>query len=69
MKNKKIKILINKPEDEVFSFTLNLENTPLWIDSIVKEVASDKEPRLGTVYKNQNRKGQNLSVWKILKNL
>jgi len=41
MKNKKIVIQINKPIDEVFSFTLNPKNTPLWVDSVVFEETNE----------------------------
>lgn len=58
MKDNRISIQISKPVKEVFSFTLNPQNTPKWIDSIVHEEASESPARKGTVYKNQNRNGE-----------
>lgn len=57
MKNVRLTILINKPIHEVFSFATNPENTPKWIESIVKEEASEWPATIGTTYKNQNTNG------------
>lgn len=58
MKNNKLIIKINKSVVEVFDFVLNPKNTPLWINSIVEEKTNGWPVKLGTVYRNQNRKGQ-----------
>lgn len=51
-------ITIDRPVHEVFEFTLNPENTPKWIDAIVKEEAAPLPAGLGTKYRNQNTTGQ-----------
>lgn len=58
MKENKLVIKIDKPAIEAFEFTLNPENTPLWIDSIVKEEVNEQPPQVGTVYRNVNRNGE-----------
>jgi uncharacterized protein YndB with AHSA1/START domain len=58
MKSKRLFIQINKPAHEVFEFVTNPTNTPKWIDSIVVEQTNESPPRLGTIYKNQNRAGE-----------
>jgi len=54
MKNLKLTVRINKSAKEVFEFTLNPINTPLWIDSIVKETADPIPAQIGTIYRNWN---------------
>ncbi len=54
MKENKISIEINCPISEVFEFTLNPKNTPLWIDNIVSEQTNEWPVKLGTKYKNAN---------------
>ena len=54
MKQNKLVIQINRPVNKVFLFVLNPKNTPLWIDSIIKEEANEKLPKLGTIYRNVN---------------
>ena len=63
MKENKIKIIINKPFKEVFEFTTNPKNTPLWISSIKEEIAEEYPPKLNTKYKNR---GNNLG-WNFYK--
>lgn len=49
---------INIPAGKVFDFTLNPENTPLWVDSILHEEIDTPIPQLGTHYRNQSMGGQ-----------
>lgn len=59
MKNCKLLIKINKSASDVFQFTLYPKNTPLWVDSIVKEEVNEVPTRVGTIYRNINKEG----VW------
>jgi hypothetical protein len=54
----KLKIVINRPIGDVFEFTVNPKNTPLWIDSVAHEEASPLPVDVGTVYKNRSRTGK-----------
>src|ERR1700728_715337 len=57
MQHNILKIKINKPVEEVFEFTTNPINTHKWIDSIVAEETSDWPIKLGSIYKNTDRQG------------
>jgi uncharacterized protein YndB with AHSA1/START domain len=63
MQENKIKIIINKSIEEVFEFTTNPKNTPLWIPSIEEEIAETYPPKIGTQYKNRG----NNSDWDFYK--
>jgi hypothetical protein len=58
MKENRLKIIINKPSNELFAFYINPENTPLWLDFIVKEETNEFPVKMGTVYRNLNTKGK-----------
>jgi len=48
MRENKIKVLINKPIEEVFEFTTNPKNTHLWIPSVDEEISEEYPPKIGT---------------------
>ena len=64
MKENKIIVVINKPIEEVFEFTINPKSTPLWISSIQEEIAEEYPPKIGTQYKNRGE-GNNWDFYKV----
>ena len=58
MKENKILIEIDKPVKEVFEFTINPKNTPLWISNIQEEISTEYPPVVGTIYKNRGDVGE-----------
>ncbi len=58
MKNNSLVVIINRPIQEVFYFTTDPTNTPLWIDSIVKETVDTADIKEGTIYENWNAAGE-----------
>lgn len=58
MKENRLTVRIKKPALEVFRFTINPQNTPQWIDSLVGENINTPEVGVGTTYTNINEKGE-----------
>lgn len=63
MQENKITITINKPIEEVFEFTTNPKNTPLWVSFIDEEVTDEFPPKIGSIYKN--RRGDSWNISKV----
>ena len=58
MKDNTLKTVINRPAPEVFDFTVEPDNTPKWIDSIVHEEVDRRPIGVGTIYRNTNPAGE-----------
>lgn len=57
MHTKSYTVIINKPAHEAFAASLNPKNTPLWIDGVVEEQASESPAKLETTYRNRGASG------------
>ena len=57
MHTKEYSIVISEPAHHVFMACLDPKNTPLGIDGIVEEQASELPAKLGTIYKNRGATG------------
>ncbi len=57
MRGNKIAVVINKPIDEVFEFTINSQNTHLWVPFISEETSSEYPPKIGTIYRSCRENG------------
>ena len=65
MQSNKLTIVIQRPVEAVFEFTINPKNTPLWIEGMVEEISSEFPPHLGTIYKNR-RDDLNWEMYKVV---
>ena len=63
MRENRISIIINRPVDRVFQFTLNPSNTSKWIDGIKQEESNEWPVKVGTIYRNESQNG----VWRQYK--
>ncbi len=59
MKENKVSTKIDRPISEVFEFTTNPNNTPLWIDGLIEEQRDTSPTKIGTEYRNCDESG----VW------
>ena len=57
MKKNILEIIISVPVKKVFEFTINPDNTSKWIESIIQEKTNEYPIKIGTIYKNLNKKG------------
>jgi len=57
MKDMKLTFQIKKPVTELFNFLLDPNNTPTWIESIVKEETNEWPVKVGTIYRNHGEDG------------
>jgi uncharacterized protein YndB with AHSA1/START domain len=46
-------IIIDRPIDQVFAYSIDPANTPRWFGNILEETASEYPPKIGTVYKSR----------------
>ena len=60
MKENTISVFINRPVEEVFTFSLDSSKLPLWFESIAEEIPSEVPAKLGTILKNR---GHNSDKW------
>ncbi len=54
MKSNTLKIIINKPVNDVFEFTINPNNTDKWCEGAGREWTNEWPCKLGTIYENNN---------------
>ena len=65
MKENRISIIINRPVQEVFAFTIDPNNTSKWIDGIKEEQTSEWPIKIGTIYKN-TCDGRNWETYQVI---
>ena len=56
-----LKIVINRPSNDIFDFLLNPENSNKWLDGVVEERTNEHPVKLGTIF--ENRDDLNSDVW------
>ena len=66
MKDNTLIIHIEKPAEEIFAFTINPKNTPLWIEEIVVEETSEWPVKIGSIYRHQKKNGE-WSEYEVIK--
>lgn len=59
-------VVIDRPIAEVFEYTTNPKNTPLWVESIGEEICDPNPTQLGGLFKNRSAKGK-WSVYSVTK--
>ncbi|MFH0949173.1 MAG: hypothetical protein V1802_01670 [Candidatus Aenigmatarchaeota archaeon] len=59
-------IEIKSPVDVVFEYTINPDNTPKWIPSIIEEKTSEKPVKVGTIYSQKVRSGSKVTKSKLV---
>ena len=57
MKNNRINIIVYKPVNVVFDFTITPDNTPKWIRHVCVEETNEWPVKIGTVYRNKGKAG------------
>ncbi len=57
MQKNRLRILIKKPIEDVFAFTTDPKNTPIWVEHFAYEETSTWPPVVGTIYKNRTLDG------------
>jgi len=65
MKKNKLKIQINKPVSEVFTFTITPENTKKWIDSVLEEETNEWPVKIGSLYTHKNKQTGNWNEYTV----
>ncbi len=58
MKEIKANIVIQRPREVAFNFTINPRNTPKWIEWISLEEANEVPIKLGTLYTSHDKSGK-----------
>jgi hypothetical protein len=66
MKENRIKVIINKPIDEVFAYTINPLNTPKWISFVAEETISEYPIAIWTVYKNRSHNSDSRDNYTVI---
>lgn len=57
MKEVKLTIEIHRSIPDIFAFTTDPKNTPLWVPGIIQEETNEWPVKIGTVYRNRGKSG------------